>query len=336
MANAEKNKTRSYVPVTPGMDTSMIDPLGPLAPLLGNWEGKGTGWNMIALPFKDAPDPSNVPFRILMNQYDENLNFTFVADNVPNRGIFEDQEVATLDYQQKISQIAAEDFPPSTKTGNVGDDIHHEPGLWIHVKKGEPTINDINIARLASIPHGNAVLALGSTDGEYVDGMPEILPVNGLPIGRFEDLTTPGYDFNDDPYLGPYKHYIDAPFKKDLFPGFPGFSPSNMNEILNFANQGVDIERTLVLNVDSTREDAGISNMPFVTREAEPVSLRSTFWIQELKGKDKYGKPKLRMQYSQIVMLDFFPNREDQLPGRAQWPHISINTLDKVGDYPTS
>jgi hypothetical protein len=36
------------------------------------------------------------------------------------------------------------------------------------------------------------------------------------------------------------------------------------------------------------------------------------------------------MQYSQVVMLNFFRPREDQLPGRAQWPHISINTLDKV------
>lgn len=29
-------------------------------------------------------------------------------------------------------------------------------------------------------------------------------------------------------------------------------------------------------------------------------------------------------------MLDFFAPQQDQLPGRAQWPHISINTLDKV------
>ena len=34
----------------------------------------------------------------------------------------------------------------------------------------------------------------------------------------------------------------------------------------------------------------------------------------------------------QVVMLDFFQPREDQLPGRATWPHISINTLDKVDD----
>lgn len=58
--------------------------------------------------------------------------------------------------------------------------------------------------------------------------------------------------------------------------------------------------------------------------------MRSTFWIQELKEKDPDGKPKLRLQYSQVVMLDVFRPREDQPPGRAQWPYISINTRDRV------
>jgi hypothetical protein len=43
----------------------------------------------------------------------------------------------------------------------------------------------------------------------------------------------------------------------------------------------------------------------------------------------------LRLQYLQIVMLDFFPRR-DGLPGRIGWPHVSINTLTKVSEEPTS
>ena len=42
--------------------------------------------------------------------------------------------------------------------------------------------------------------------------MPDIPPVSGLPSGRFEDVRTPDYDFKTDPYLEPYKHYIDNPF----------------------------------------------------------------------------------------------------------------------------
>lgn len=330
---------RNVTHVTPDMNSETVLQLGPLAPLVGKWEGKGTGWNMIALPFKDTLNPK-IPFRILMNQYDEKLDFTTVGDKIPNRGKNEDQEVATLDYQQVVTQIDAEDFPDSKGlAGPARSDIHHEPGLWIYVKDGQPIINNINIARLASVPHGNSVLATGTA--KQVDGMPKILGINALPFGRFEsiDQTPPDeYDFRDpdDEYLSPYKHYIDSPYMGLVTgaQGFPGFNPRDMNQILNFANENVEIVKTTILNVDSTREHGGIKNMPFVQREAEPVSMRSTFWLQQLKEKDKYGNPKLRLQYSQIVMLDFFANREDQMPGRAQWPHISINTLDKVGDYP--
>ena len=89
--------------------------------------------------------------------------------------------------------------------------------------------------------------------------MPEIPPISGLPSGRFEDVLTPDYDFKSDPYLEPYKHYIDNPFMGNVtLPGFPGFSPADMNEILRFANQGVDVVRTTTLTVDSTRKSAGI------------------------------------------------------------------------------
>ena len=90
--------------------------LGPLEQLLGVWIGRGTGWNMIALPFHKAPaPPAGFKFRVLMNQYDEELQFTFVDDDVPNRGLKRpgtadsDQFVVTVDYQQKIAQVRAED-----------------------------------------------------------------------------------------------------------------------------------------------------------------------------------------------------------------------------------
>jgi hypothetical protein len=73
----------------------------------------------------------------------------------------------------------------------------------------------------------------------------------------------------------------------------------------------------------------GVHNTPFVVKQANAASMKSTFWVQELKAPDKYGKPKLRLQYSQVVMLDFFP-RFDGLPGVIRWPHVSINTLEKV------
>lgn len=55
--------------------------LGLLKNLQGTWKANGAGWNMIALPLKDALAGS-APFRVLMNQYNETLTFSFVDDNV--------------------------------------------------------------------------------------------------------------------------------------------------------------------------------------------------------------------------------------------------------------
>ena len=59
--------------------------------------------------------------------------------------------------------------------------------------------------------------------------------------------------------------------------------------------------------------------------------MKSTFFIQELAETDEWGQPKLRLQYVQVVQLDFF-RRFDGGPGRIKWPHVSINTLEKVTD----
>lgn len=109
--------------ITDAKDLPSIEKLGPLESLLGTWKtpgwpcGKGdekpgpegphaTGWNMIALPFDEA----EFNYRVLMNQYCEELHFGFVDDNVPNRGLAgivndgdeTDQFVYTIDYLQKI------------------------------------------------------------------------------------------------------------------------------------------------------------------------------------------------------------------------------------------
>ena len=295
--------------------------LGPLKHLPGTWQNlpslPGRGWNMIALPF--AKSDSRLNYRLLLNQYNEELKFTLVDKGVPNRGISRngsttnsDQVVVTLDYEQMITQIAADDFPKSELAGGPKLAIHHEPGLWLHMTN--ETTNDLDIARLASIPHGNSALALGAS--EESDGAPQIPTINGLPIGVPQDL--------DNGYLSPYKHFHENPFKNL-------FDPVEPNKLLEGANEGIDIVRTTKLEVDTTVESGGIRNIPFVVKQANAASMKSTFWIQELAETDASGKPKLRLQYSQVVILDFFP-RFDGAPGLIRWPHVSINTMEKVSD----
>jgi hypothetical protein len=302
--------------------------LGPLKDLPGQWESRGRGWNMIALPFAQT-QPGALDYRLLLNQYDETLNFTLVDKGVPNRGVDDththqtDQRVVTLDYEQVIHQVAVIDRPESDVAGAPGSPIHHEPGLFLNMVN---LIEDgIDIARLATIPHGDAALALGTST--EVAGVVPAPAVNGLPIGVPQAL--------DNPYLEPYQHFHDTPFFGTVppgTPGFPGFDPVEPHHLLDFVNQGVSVRTTTVLDLDTTTASGGINNIPFVVAQANPSAMKSTFWIQELEP-EPGADPTFRLQYLQIVLLDFFPRR-DGLPGRIGWPHVSINTLDRVQGTP--
>lgn len=290
--------------------------LGPLQLLPGLWKNlpslPGRGWNMIALPFAGP-----LKYRLLVNQYNEEIRFTLVDKAVPNRGIGDDavpvntdQFIVTIDYEQTIKQIAADDFPQSGLAGAAELPIHHEPGLFLHMTNEAE--DGLDLARLATIPHGDSILALGRDRNH--PGAPEIPEVNGLPIGVSQDLNSP--------YLAPYKHFHD-----NLFEGL--FDPVNPNELLARANEGVEIVRTTELDFDTTFGTGGIHNIPFIVKQANATEMKSRFWIQELAELDAAGIPKMRLQYSQTVFLDFFPRRDGE-PGLIRWPHVSINTLEKA------
>ena len=304
--------------------------LGPLNDLPGKWVSQGRGWNMIALPFAAVAAP---PFRLLLNQYDEELDFTLVDKAVPNRGITDanpraekDQLVVTLDYQQSVRQVASVDAPVSGKAGDPGQAIHHEPGLWLYMTNHVE--NNIDVGRLSTIPHGNSVLALGTSDLLQSPDTATLIPdISGLPTGIANT------DINDpnNRYLAPYKLFHDAPFMGTVagVPGFPGFDPVAPTGLLKLALQGVEVKRTTVLSVDTATQTGGISNIPFVVQQADARRMVSTFWIHELCETDDQGKPRFLMQYLQDVALDFLP-RTDGTPGLIRWPHVSINTLEKV------
>jgi len=278
---------------------------------------------MIALPFAQ---PGRLDYRLLLNQYDEELNFSLVDKAVPNRGVTDDhekqidQKIVTLDYEQVIHQVAVVDEPASRETGLPGNAIHHEPGLFLHMRN---RVSDgLNIARLGTIPHGDAVLALGT--GTFQPGLAPVPAIDGLPIGVTQDV-------ENNPYLAPYKHFHDNPFKGNVgFPGFPGFDPVAPHLLLEAGTAGQTFTQTTVLEFDSSHPTGGIKNIPFVVRRADAASMKATFWIQEL-APEPDGLVVLQMQYLQVVMLEFFPRR-DGLPGRISWPHVSINTLTKVSD----
>ena len=286
---------------------------------------------MIALPFAvldgrggGRAGQHRPGFRLLVNQYNEQLKFNLVDKAVPNRGIVRpapctinsDQKVVTLDYEQSIAQIAAADFPDSGGlAGAVGAAIHHEPGLFLSMS--DPNgVGGPDIARLATIPHGDVALGLGNA---RVVTEPVTIPnINSLPLGVNQDLA--------NPYLAPYKHFHD-----NLFQGL--FDPTDPTALLTVANADVTIVRTTVLEFDTTVATGGISNIPFIVEHANASEMKATFFIHELAELDHQGNPRMRLQYAQVVQLDFLP-RFDGGPGRIKWPHVSINTMEKVVPEP--
>lgn len=353
--------------------------LGPLRLLPGVWKNtsalRGFGFNMMALPFSGGANG----FRVLMNQYDEDLTFAVTDKGVPNRGLNPDpvtgnadQTIVALDYFQKITQIDSGEFSESGLNERFdGQRIHKEPGLWLHMV--DHNTNGINIARLGTIPHGNSFLAVGSAPNrkendeqednfvllenpseEQLEQLPSALipDINGVVVGGGENPDEIDLDPIVDPntgnviidYFEPYRHFHENPYKgKVLISGFSGFDPVHATELLRHTLKEIlmpigNIKRIMRLRVDSTLDHAavnrfthtGIVNIPFVVRQADAASMNATFLIYEIQdfetGQDRYF-----MQYAQNVILDFI-GRPDGHPGRARWPHISINTMERVSN----
>ena len=255
----------------------VLSDLGPLAGLAGTWVG--TGYNLIAVPAQAAL------FRLILNATNDHLTFTPIGGAVPNRGSEQgDIFLHGLTYLQRVSD---------SKTNAA---LHIEPGIWINVPGTHLPQNPNTIVRLATIPHGDSVLAQGL--GSTVQGAPVIPSVDPTPTGGGVTPT----------YLEPYR----------TTPLPPGFDIQNPNAALTNAIQGQTISSTVVLQVSSTAVDSGILNIPFITVNAKATKLDATFWIETVEQPG--GTPFMQLQYSQTIILHFFG---------IDWPHVTVGTLIK-------
>ena len=323
---------------------------GQLPGIWSNTEGfEDHAWNMIALPFGTPGTLGD--FRLLLNQANELLSFNLVDLGVPNRGAdHQDQHLSALRYFQTIDQISAVDaasdssgnvnspvtpdtndtpkgkflpgpgVPPNTPAG-----IHREPGILLRIANllgpaANPSQPGPDLARLANIPHGDAVLAMGSTGSSpTTPGAPNFTDpaltaaFDPLPIGL-------GSTDLSNVYFGPYKKFHDSPFN-----GL--FDPTNplalLSGAISDALPGATVVETTTFTVDSNVK-GGIQNIPFVINEANATRVTATFWIQKVNT--SAGEERFVLQYAQRVILEFFP-RFDGVSGFIQWPHISINTM---------
>ena len=180
--------------------------------------------------------------------------------------------------------------------------LHIEPGIWLSVPATSAPQAEASIVRLATVPHGNSLLAQGK--GFTVEGGPQIEPVSSTPT------KVDGEPLKDFGYLDPF-------LNAQLPAGIPQGAVANPNVVLTEAIKGQNITETVVL-VISTQPSGGIENIPFLVENANAISMNAIFWIEtvQLEG----GGTLLQLQYTQTVVLQF---------EEINWPHILVGTLLK-------
>lgn len=174
-------------------NATVLKQLGLLGDLAGTWHGHG--FNLVARPFfgfpNDTPPIKPANLFLELNLTEETLKFDPISSSIPNRGTFQpDIELFGLTYLQKISDAT------------TGGALHIEPGIWVtHDPTTAPPENPPAggqvVARMGSIPHGNALLAGGAA-----------VPFKGAPtLGAPTAAGTPAFSifpsFNTTPIAIP-------------------------------------------------------------------------------------------------------------------------------------
>jgi hypothetical protein len=347
----------SSVRISPDNET-VLDNLGLLAELAGNWHGKG--FNLIARPDKTG----NANLFLELNQTSETLKFDPISSPIPNRGfVVDDIELFGLTYLQKISD---------TVTGGA---LHIEPGIWITLPKPTDPTQPQSVARMGTIPHGNALLAQGTARSvPLTGGTFQIPPVTTAPFPTFTPPLPAGGPLTPIPAAGTVSGFPELDLTKPesatnprtpfgnvppipLPPNIGGVAMQTIindpTRLLQQAITGQFIESMVVLDIATQATltfasptagappvvrpvadgGGGIENIPFLQSNADTALVFATFWIEKVR---RAGGHFMQLQYAQTVMLNFpilipaTPPPPGTPPVPFSWPHVSIATLRKT------
>lgn len=271
------------VRITEGID------YGNLTGLIGTWQGDN-GFNMIAVPDQKGE------FELLVAPYTETLVINAVPATTPNRGLNKIANLPTLQYATTIQDSRDMSL------------MHVEGGFWELVDS--LTNNGNDIFRLASIPHGDAVVAMGVSS--VIDGPPVI------------DTTLSGVPMGDLPPLSGYSDVYGFPFE------FPDFEPTSPNlTLVNYLRKqetyGLKVAKTVQLRV-STQNYGSVNNIASLSTNANATEFDATFWLETVE--DTGGNITHQLQYSQRILIQF-PIASNLSGQTIIWPHINVNTLTR-------
>ncbi len=263
---------------------------GPLSGLIGTWTGN-KGVNLIAVPDQKGD------FTLLVAPYYETIEVTALSSTTPNRGLKTIENIPTLMYSLRIHNA------------NDNSLMHAENGIW-ELLDGSKDNDGYNLARISTVPHGDAIMALGNssvTNGRpNIDKTASALPTGGLP-----------------PVLG----YTDV-YHPEVVPGFTNATPNTyLTDYLDAQEKAGKIITSSTNLVVSTANNGGINNIPSIDKNADAAAFESIFWIETVQDKNT-GQSFQQLQYSQNTTINF-PVKGSPKGETIHWPHFNVNTLVK-------
>ena len=284
---------------------TFLQQLGPLKELPGTW--RGHGFNMIARPDHEG---GNDIF-LELNPTDEELHFSSIGGPIPNRGSVQDDiEIFGLHYLQQISDHSS------------GGAIHLEPGVWLNVPETTDPAEPATVVRMATIPHGTAVLIQGTSFD--VPGPPKIGPANTVPFGIGQPVPPPGTPNGFPEYnLKNPNDFLTSPIPAEVTQAIV----TDPNSLLVDDIAAQTITETTVLSISTaagtaTNAFGGAEVIPFLGPNADVAQVSAIFWIEKVQYPAPYDEHLfLQLQYTQTVLLNF---------AGLSWPHVSVATLRKV------
>jgi hypothetical protein len=276
------------------------DRLGPLKDLPGFWQG--TGFSLIARPNFSGGNKNGIFLQL--NLLRETIEFTPIGSPVLNRGSLQDDiAIYGLTYLHRVTDEL------------TGGALHIEPGLWLNIPSTTEPASDASIARLATIPHGNAVCTVGHSEDVVFSGLPEIPPANTVPFKIGEQPPPPGIKNPFPEYdLSQANSFRTNPLPAEITQAII----DDPNVMVREALKGQTLTKITRL-ITNTAGAAGVANIPFIVENANAPSLESVFAIETVE--DSSGAAFLQLQYSQTALLNF---------GGMSFPHVTVGTLIKA------
>lgn len=285
---------------------SMCERLGALQNLPGYWEG--VGFSLIARPHF-GPDAPN-GFFLQLNMLRESIEFTTIGSPVFNRGSQqEDMAIYGVTYMHRVTDAS------------TGGALHIEPGMWLNIPATTAPVAEASIARLGTIPHGNAFCTIGFAQDAEFDRIPGIPPANVIPFPIGGTPPPPG---SENPY-SEYNLAIPTAMRSQPLP--PEITQALINDPNQMLRDTLDTQvnhEGKVINwitrlITKTADSKSIGNIPFITANADTLEFDSVFAIESIT--DSCGDESLQLQYSQTSLINF---------RGMSYPHVAVGTLTKA------